>query len=337
MTGLALLFIGYSLLCACGLALTHFRPSHYADAVLARVMGLVVLAALCLLQLIHFIWLYQNLPWVDSALYRLALYAVAPAFYVFSQALLVGQMVRPRLLWHGLPLLLCLLLPSHWATPGAFLLGAGYLLLLGRCLLSLRGERVYFRAEMLLLGVVLVVAIGVSVLGALQSLLPDKLFFSLYACAIGLALFCVQLTLGLRPSLAADVSQTLRASYTASSLNNVDCDAALARLNQLMQQERMFTDNNLSLASLAERLSLSSHQTSELLNSRIGKSFSRYVREARVAAAKAMLVDEPSASVLSVGLSQGFSSQSTFYDAFREIEGMTPGQWRKLAGRAARS
>ena len=54
------------------------------------------------------------------------------------------------------------------------------------------------------------------------------------------------------------------------------------------------------------------------------------VRERRLAAAKAMLVAEPSASVLSVGLSVGFTSQSNFYEAFREIEGMTPGQYRKL-------
>ena len=38
-----------------------------------------------------------------------------------------------------------------------------------------------------------------------------------------------------------------------------------------------------------------------------------------------MLLAEPSASVLSVGLNVGFSAQSNFYEAFREIEGMTPG------------
>jgi AraC-like DNA-binding protein len=81
---------------------------------------------------------------------------------------------------------------------------------------------------------------------------------------------------------------------------------------------------------LAERLGLSTHQLSELLNARLGKSFSRYLREHRVAAAKAMLCDEPTASVLSVGLNVGFTSQSNFYEAFREIEGMTPGQFRKL-------
>jgi len=33
---------------------------------------------------------------------------------------------------------------------------------------------------------------------------------------------------------------------------------------------------------------------------------------------------------LSIGLNVGFSSQSAFYEAFREIEGMPPGQYRKL-------
>jgi AraC-like DNA-binding protein len=33
--------------------------------------------------------------------------------------------------------------------------------------------------------------------------------------------------------------------------------------------------------------------------------------------------------VLSIGLCVGFTSQSNFYEAFREIEGSTPGQYRK--------
>lgn len=333
MTGLALIFIGYSLLAASGLALSHFRPSQHTDAALARWMGLGVLAALFVVQVAHFAWLYYNLPWVASGFYQLALFAVAPAFYLFSQFLL-NPAAPPvwswRLLGHGAPVLVAWALPPQVAMPGAFLVGAGYLLALGQRLFSLRRERVNFRAEILLLGFVFAVAIGVSVLGALQGLLPDKLFFSLYACAIGVALFLVQLALGLRPSLAADVSETVRASYQSSCLNQVDCDGALLRLNSLMEQERLYTLNELSLPLLAQKLSLTTHQLSELLNSRLGKSFSRYLREARVAAAKLALINEPAASVLSVGLSVGFTSQSTFYEAFREIEGMTPGQFRKL-------
>jgi transcriptional regulator GlxA family with amidase domain len=110
----------------------------------------------------------------------------------------------------------------------------------------------------------------------------------------------------------------------------VDCTAALICLAELVERERIYVDADMSLPVLAERMALSTHQLSELMNTRLGKGFSRYLREARVAAVKTMLCEELSASVLSVGLSVGFTSQSTFYDAFREIEGMTPGQFRKL-------
>jgi AraC-like DNA-binding protein len=97
-----------------------------------------------------------------------------------------------------------------------------------------------------------------------------------------------------------------------------------------MRDERLYADPDLSLAALAGRLDLSAHQLSELLNARLGKGFSRYLREWRVAAACEMLLAEPSASVLSVGINVGFTAQSNFYEAFREIEGMTPGRYRKL-------
>jgi AraC-like DNA-binding protein len=48
-----------------------------------------------------------------------------------------------------------------------------------------------------------------------------------------------------------------------------------------------------------------------------------------VAAAKRMLIDEPRASVLSVGLSVGFGSQSTFYAAFKDESGLVPSEFRR--------
>jgi AraC-like DNA-binding protein len=210
--------------------------------------------------------------------------------------------------------------------------GAGYLLWLARSLWSLRAERSEFRLEMVLLGTVFAIALGVSVLGLAQASLPDKLFFSLYASAIGLAFLLVQIALNVRPQLSAEVQETALASaaYTSSTLVNVDSDAVLNRLTTFMQTEKLYIEPDLTLPLLAERLELRPHQLSELINTQLGKGFSRYLREQRVAAAATMLCAEPSASVLSVGMSVGFSSQSNFYQAFREIEGMTPGQYRKL-------
>ncbi|MGO4779072.1 helix-turn-helix domain-containing protein, partial [Lysobacter sp. 2RAB21] len=82
-------------------------------------------------------------------------------------------------------------------------------------------------------------------------------------------------------------------------------------------------------STLAADLGVSGHQLSELVNTRLGMSFPRYMREHRVAAAKLMLVAEPTASILAIGMDTGFKSSSTFYAAFKEVTGQSPGDYRK--------
>lgn len=318
---------------ALALALTHFRGEAYRGLAVARAAGLVLLTALAVLQGAHFAQLQFGHEAMQTLWYRATLFVVAPAFFLFSRPLLEPQGdVTPRwmIALHAAPVFVGWALPPSVAMQMAFIVGAGYLAWLARTLYALKSERAAFHLELLLLGVVFAVALGVAVLGVRVDALSSRLFVSLYAGAIGLAFLMVMVTLGLRPRLPADVRETVQtAAYANTTLAKVDCDDALARLAMLMQTERLYVDPDLSLAGLAGRLSLSAHQLSELVNSRLGKGFSRYLRECRIAAAKAMLLAEPKASVLSVGLSVGFTSQSNFYEAFREIEGSTPGQYRK--------
>lgn len=338
MTSLAILLAGFSIFCAMSLALTHFCCDHYRDQALSRSTGLLLLLALGGLQLAHFAWLHLDQPWFAAPLYRIALFTVAPAFFLFSRPLLqpaLPPVTGPWLLAHALPAAASPWLAADIALPLAFAIGAGYLLWLAHSLYALRHERTRFSREILLLGSVFVIAVGASLLGFVQAARPEKWFFDLYAIAIGAAFLLVQVALCRRPQLATEVSEAARAAYANSTLTHVDCVAILADLNALVRDERIHLDAELSLPKLARRLGLTPHQLSELMNARLGKGFSRYLRELRIEAAKAMLCAEPSASVLSVGLNVGFTSQSNFYEAFREIEGMTPGQYRKLHGRSA--
>jgi AraC-like DNA-binding protein len=334
----AILLTGFSLVSALILALTHFSGDQYRDQWRSRVMGWVLLLALSCLQLAHFAWLYLDQDWIASLLYRMTLYVVAPAFFLFSEPLLQPQAragFHVSQFSHLIPILISPFLPAGIALPLAFVIGAGYLAWLARSLIALRQDRANYQTEIVLLGAVLLIAIGASLLGLAQAAIPDKPFFSVYAIAIGVAFFLVQVTLGRRPQLTAEVREAVQASYASSTLHNVDCTTALTQLDRLMRTDRVYTDPDLSMPSLAERLGLSGHQLSELLNNRLGKGFSRYLREQRVSAAQMMLVDEPTASVLSVGLSVGFTSQSNFYEAFREVAGTTPGQYRKLQVKGA--
>jgi AraC-like DNA-binding protein len=84
-------------------------------------------------------------------------------------------------------------------------------------------------------------------------------------------------------------------------------------------------------------MGISSHQLSELVNTRLGMGFARYVRECRVRAAKALLVSAPAQSILSISMDTGFRSQSAFYAAFKEVTGQSPGDYRKTQPGAGRS
>jgi len=294
-------------------------------------MGILLLSVLATLQGIHLVYLEHGSSLIHEPIYRILLFSVAPCFYLFSRPLLRAQSRLSKSdTLHLIPIVSASFIPYSTALPLAFAMGAGYLLWLARSIYVLRAQRSRFQLELLGLGSVFLVALSVVVLGMSLPLLGETLFFQLYASAIGAAFILVSLVLAVKPQLASDVSEVSREAYAVSTLKNIDCDEMLTKLTILMENETLFEQADLSLDSMAKRLGLSSHQLSELINTRLGKSFSRYLREYRVGAAKQMLLEEPSASVLAVGLSVGFTSQSNFYDAFKEIAGMTPAKFRKI-------
>ena len=226
--------------------------------------------------------------------------------------------------------LLAAVVPPAWAIPVSLAVGTGYALHLSLLLYRLRATRRWFRIEgPVLLGFALMGA-GVGLAGALTPhALSWPAFALAYSVLLALAYVGVLALLLLIPDLAAKTQEAVSASYAQSSLGKVDVASASERLRRLFDEEHLYRDEDLGLAKLARRLELTPHQLSELLNVRFGEGFSKFVRRHRVAAAQRMLVDEPRASVLSVGLSVGFGSQSTFYAAFKEETGLVPGEFRK--------
>ncbi|BCB26685.1 hypothetical protein SKTS_15710 [Sulfurimicrobium lacus] len=328
---LAILLCGYSVFTALVLVSTHFRSESYVGQPLERALGISLILALGGLQLCHFSYLMGH-DGVHGAFYQTLLFGIAPAFYLFSQPLIRAQIrYSPRQALHLLPLTAAPWLPSSQAWPLAFAIGALYLIGLGRQVYALRAHRHRFHLELGFLAGIFLIAAGVVGLVFLMPLISEHAFFMLYASAIGSAFLLLSLALFHAPQMPDRIEEAARETYVSSTLANVDCESTLNRLEQLMQQEQAFENPDLDLPMMAEQLGLSGHQLSELVNVKLGKGFSRYVREYRVNAAKAMLLNEPSASVLSIGMSSGFSSQSNFYTAFREVTGMTPGQFRKFS------
>lgn len=331
MLTIAILLSGFSIFGALILALSHFRSINYPEQTQSRYMGTVLVLSLAGLQLIHFVYLQLDISFIHTGMYQVLLFAVAPTFYLFSKPLLKGSgYFQVSHLLHALPVIASYWLPASIAFPASFIIGAGYLLWLSHSLYALREQRSRFNLEITMLGTVFMLALAVIIMGISLPDLDEKLFFSLYTSAIGCAFILINLAINLSPQLPTKITEAASEAYATTTLSNVDCDAALQKLTALMTVDRVYENNELDLQTLSGYVNLSGHQLSELINTRLGKGFSRYMREQRVEAAKSMLLAEPSASVLSIGLSVGFTSQSNFYDAFREITDMTPGKFRKI-------
>lgn len=327
----ALLLAGFSVCCSVLLLLAYFFVYRLDQhSLLAKSACVVLLSGLAATQLFQLAYLLHGGDLAGSRTFASLLLLLPPAFYFLSREVLQFQpKLCPRLLLHSLPLLISLGLPAPQLLPLAFLLGTGYALWLAQQVRRLRAHHPRGTLELLAWGLFLLMA--ASLLG-LSISAPMHVVVVCYTSLIGLAFLLVLFVLLKYPELVSDTQEAVRTNHVVSTLNKVDCDALLQRLDTLMQTERLYMNENLNLAMLAEALEIGAHQLSELVNTRHGVSFSRYIREQRVAAARRMLIDEPDASVLSVGLSVGFTSQSNFYAAFREIAGETPGQFRKKAG-----
>lgn len=177
------------------------------------------------------------------------------------------------------------------------------------------------------------IGLGVGGAALLGSMLGSASFDAIYLTLIPVLLMALFLLEARWPALMTVVSEAVEEAetqrYRRSTLNSVDVERAVSTLARLMDDEHLYQNEDLSLPLLADAVGLSAHQLSELLNERLGQSFSAYLKARRVSAACERLLAEPEAPVLDVGLAVGFSSSSAFYAAFREITGQAPGQYRR--------
>lgn len=118
--------------------------------------------------------------------------------------------------------------------------------------------------------------------------------------------------------------------YEKSTLTPVRAARYEKRLVELVEAEKLYTDGDLTLQRLAEKLSISSQHLSQVINERLGQSFTDFVNSYRVREAKLRLADSKRShlSILAIAESVGFNSKSAFNAVFKKHTGMTPSEWR---------
>jgi AraC-like DNA-binding protein len=304
----------------------------------SRAAGYLMLFGLAVTQIFHARFLLNIDAELISRGYVFVVFLQSVGFYWLLSGLLRPPQQKWRSWeWAVLPLaLVCAaLVPLNIAIPAAMIGGTFAAIHLGQLVFKLRAQRRWFLLEFRVLVLFAVMAVLIAAASFAAPILGWRNFAAIYAVLISVS-FALVLYLLLRfPNITSKTEEAVANTYAVSTLSSIDCKNVVAEIKRLFSQEKIYEDENLSLNKLAELTKLSSHQLSELINTQFEMGFSRLVRRYRVEAAKKMLIDEPRASVLSVGLSVGFTSQSNFYVAFKEFTGVVPGQFRKQAGAVA--
>lgn len=102
------------------------------------------------------------------------------------------------------------------------------------------------------------------------------------------------------------------------------------RLLYLLEIEKIYRDEKLSLISLSDRLKITPHQLSWVINQKINKSFPSLVNFYRVEEVKKKLSksNQNETTILQIAFEAGFSTKTSFNRAFKKITGLTPSQYR---------
>ncbi|MBR7620854.1 helix-turn-helix transcriptional regulator [Phenylobacterium sp. 20VBR1] len=111
-------------------------------------------------------------------------------------------------------------------------------------------------------------------------------------------------------------------------------DPALARLVALLETERVWEEEGLSLRGLAAKVGLPEYRLRRLIHEELGhRNFNALLHEHRIAEACRQLSDPALARtpILTIALSVGYASVNTFNRGFREILGVAPSEWRAAA------
>jgi AraC-like DNA-binding protein len=137
--------------------------------------------------------------------------------------------------------------------------------------------------------------------------------------------------------VVAPLSATAVAPATVLETSAAD-QKQLDALLRLMADERIYRHENLTIGTLATKLSVPEYRLRRLINQRLGyRNFNTFLNNHRIEEAKAALADPTQAEVpvITIAMDAGFQSLGPFNRAFKATTGVTPSEYRRVRVPAA--
>lgn len=117
--------------------------------------------------------------------------------------------------------------------------------------------------------------------------------------------------------------------YNTSSLTDEKKAELFHRLETLLQEQKIYTDNLLTKEKVAELLDTNRTYLSQVINEQTGQTFTQLINGIRTREAIRLLSNPKNDTPLkALSANLGFNSMTTFYNQFQSATGMTPTQYK---------
>ncbi len=133
----------------------------------------------------------------------------------------------------------------------------------------------------------------------------------------------------LQPNLLVGVFPSKQEKYTKSGLTTSYSVELRDALETLMDAEKLYLKNDISLDELAGRLGTTRHNTSQVINEHFGLNFFEFINKYRIQDAVNLLESDKGLNIIDVAYQVGFNNKVTFNKSFKKFLSQTPTQFLK--------
>lgn len=125
-------------------------------------------------------------------------------------------------------------------------------------------------------------------------------------------------------------SESQKFKYSKSSLSNEVKDEILEKIKDVMENEKLYKDNLISLSMLSKKVCETSNHVSQVINECLNQNFYDFLAKYRIDEAKNILKskDYQNLTIEQVAYEVGYNSKSAFNAAFKKICGKSPSEFR---------
>ncbi|SHI49063.1 AraC-type DNA-binding protein [Arenibacter nanhaiticus] len=212
-----------------------------------------------------------------------------------------------------------------------------YLIMLFRLYKEHRNSLNFSNKKWFVLAISFLAAIILIVLSrALFAEIPSFNYISKYIGAILLSLFIgvCAIMLFIQPEILTKTEALKpkpKVKYKNSGLTEDMIETLREQLLKLIENEKVYLDNTITLEKLAKSLNTDRYSLSQVINQEFGKNFYEFINDFRVQEAINIIEKNDYQIDLITDLiyESGFNNKVSFYKAFKKRKGMTPSQYIK--------